>query len=225
LASSNFDGFVSMAMIRDGLGLARALHDREADAAEAEHRDRIARLHLGGVVHRADAGGNAAAEQADLFGLRFGMNLRQRDFGDHGVFAEGAAAHVVVQRLAVVRKARSPVRHHALALGRAHGDAQVGLAGFAEQALAAFGGVQRDHVVAGHDAGHAFADLDHDARAFMPEHDRKQAFRIVAAEREGIGMADAGVGDLDQHLALARRRDIDLDDLQRLPGFKGDGGT
>ena len=49
-----------------GLGLARALDHREADAAQAEHGHRIARLHLGGVVHRADAGGDAAAEQADL---------------------------------------------------------------------------------------------------------------------------------------------------------------
>ncbi len=51
----------------------------------------------------------------------------------------------------------------------------------AEQALAAFGGVQRDHVVAGLDAGHALADFDHDARAFVAQHRREQAFRIVAA--------------------------------------------
>jgi chromate transporter len=38
-------------------------------------------------------------------------------------------------------------------------------------------------------------------------------------------VADAGVGDLHQHLALARRLDVDLDDLQGLTGFEGDGGA
>jgi hypothetical protein len=38
-------------------------------------------------------------------------------------------------------------------------------------------------------------------------------------------MANAGVRDLDQHLALARRRYIDLDDLQRFACFESDGRT
>jgi hypothetical protein len=38
-------------------------------------------------------------------------------------------------------------------------------------------------------------------------------------------MANAGVRDLDQHLALARWRDIDLDDLQRFACFEGYGCT
>ena len=50
-------------------------------------------------------------------------------------------------------------------------------------------------------------------------------FGIIAAEREGIGVADAGMGDLHQHFAGLRRRDVDLDDLQRLARFEGDGGT
>ena len=44
-------------------------------------------------------------------------------------------------------------------------------------------------------------------------------------ERERIGVAHAGVRDPDQHLALARRLDVDLDDLQRLAGGEGDGGA
>jgi hypothetical protein len=38
-------------------------------------------------------------------------------------------------------------------------------------------------------------------------------------------MADARVGDAYQDLALAGRFDIDLDDLQGLAGFEGDGCT
>jgi hypothetical protein len=38
-------------------------------------------------------------------------------------------------------------------------------------------------------------------------------------------VADAGVRDFDQHLAFARWCDVDLDDLQRLARFKGDGGA
>ncbi|KAG0776271.1 hypothetical protein G6F22_012693 [Rhizopus arrhizus] len=148
-----------------------------------------------------------------------------RHFGHYGVLAEGRAAHVVVQRLAVVAEAAGAVGHHALALGGAHGHAQVGLAALAEQALATLGGVQRNHVVARLDAGHALAHLHHDARAFMAQHHREQAFRIVAGQGERIGVAHTGVGDLHQHFALLRRGDVDLDDLQRLAGTKGDGGT
>src|SRR5471032_2317449 len=54
-----------------GLGFHRADDGRQANAAEAEDSHGIARLDLGSVDHRADAGGNAAAEQADLFQRRF----------------------------------------------------------------------------------------------------------------------------------------------------------
>ena len=74
-------------------------------------------------------------------------------------------------------------------------------------------------------AGHAFADLDDDARAFVSQHGRKHPFRVITAQGEGVGMADAGVGDADQHLSLFRRGDVDLDDFKRLARGKGHGGT
>ncbi len=80
-------------------------------------------------------------------------------------------------------------------------------------------------MVAGLDAGDALAHFHHDARAFVAEHGGKEPFRIVAAEREGVGVADAGVGDAHQHFARARRRDVDLDDLQGLAGGESDGGA
>ena len=77
----------------------RALDHVQADAAQAEHDDVGARLDLGGVDHRADAGGDAAADVADLVEGRVLADLRQRDLRQHRVVRERRAAHVVVQRL------------------------------------------------------------------------------------------------------------------------------
>ncbi|MNV38993.1 hypothetical protein D3C71_1305570 [compost metagenome] len=208
-----------------GLGLACALDHRKPDATEAEHRNAVAFGNLGSVVHRTDTGGDAAAQQAHMLRVRVRVDLGQRHLGHHRVLGEGRAAHVVVDRLAVVREAAGAIRHHALPLRRAHGGAQVGLATLAEQALATLGGVQRDHMITRLHRGHALAHFHHDAGTFMAQHAREQAFRIIAGQRERIGMTDTGVGDLDQHFALLGRRDINLDDLQRLARTKGNGGT
>jgi len=55
-----------------GAGQARALNHVEADAAEPEHRHVGARPDLGGPDHRADAGGDPAADVAD--GLERGVS-------------------------------------------------------------------------------------------------------------------------------------------------------
>ena len=208
-----------------GLGQLGTLDNGQADAAQAEHGHGVAFLHLGGVLDRAQTCGHAAAQQADLLGVGIGVDLGQRDGGNHGVFAEGRAAHVVIDGLAVVAEACRAIGHHALALGGAHGHAQIGLSALAEQAFAAFGGVQRNHMVAGLDAGHAFAHFHHDARAFVAQHGREDAFGVVTAQGESVGMTDAGMGDLDQHLASLGRRDVDFDDLQGFSGFEGYGGA
>ncbi len=92
----------------------RALHDVEADAAEAEHHDVGAGLDLGGVDHGADARRHAAADVADLVERRVWRILRQRDLGQHGVVREGRAAHVVMDLLAPDREAAGAVGHDAL---------------------------------------------------------------------------------------------------------------
>jgi hypothetical protein len=51
-------------------------------------------------------------------------------------------------------------------------------------------------------AGHALAHLDDDARALVAQHHREQAFGVIAAQGERIGVADARVGDAHQHFAL-----------------------
>ena len=98
-------GLRSTPTIMSAPAMPRALDHVQADAAQAEHDDIGAGLDLGGVDHRADAGGDAAADVADLVERRVLADLRQRDLRQHGVVREGRAAHVVVDRLAA--RARS----------------------------------------------------------------------------------------------------------------------
>ena len=183
-------------MILFGADHARALHHVEPDAAEAEHHHVGARLDLGGVDHRADAGGHAAADVADLVERRVLADLRHRDLGQHGVVGERRAAHVVVDLLSAQREAAGAVRHEALALRGADRGAQVRLARQARLALPALGRVERDHVVALLERGHARADVDHDARALVAEDRREQALGVGARAGELVGVADAGGLDL-----------------------------
>src|SRR5579859_6060037 len=125
-----------------------ALNDVEPDAAEPEHDDIRTRRHLGGVHHRADAGRDATADIAALVERGVLTDLGHRDLGQHRVVRERRAAHVVVDGLALVGEARRAVRHQALALGGADRRAEIGLLAEAAFALAAFGRVERNHVIA-----------------------------------------------------------------------------
>ena len=53
------------------------------------------------------------------------------------------------------------------------------------------------------------ADIDHDAGALVAEDRREQPLRVVARQRELVGVADAGRLDLDQHLAGLRAFELD----------------
>ncbi len=85
----------------------------------------------------------------------------------------------------------------------------------AELALAAFGRVKRNDVIALFKRGDAGTDVDHDARAFMAQDRRENAFRIGTRERVVVGMANPGGLDLNQHLAEFRAFKVD--------GFNGEG--
>jgi hypothetical protein len=87
-----------------GTGESQALDHVEPDAAEPEHDGLGAFLDLGGVDHRADAGGDAAADVADLVEGRVGADLRDRDFRQHRVVRECRGAHIVEDRLAAERE-------------------------------------------------------------------------------------------------------------------------
>ena len=129
------------------------------------------------------------------------------------------------QRLALVAQARCSVGHDAPPLGGPHCLAQIGFARKTKFAHAAFGGVERNHMVARRYAGHALAHFHHDARALMAQHRRKQALGVITGQGVCVGVAHAGVADANQHLALARRRDVDLHHLQRLLRPKGHCGA
>ena len=130
----------------------------------------------------------------------------------------------MVDLLAADGEARAAVRHQALALRAADGLAQVGLLAQAVFALAAFRRVQRNHVVAFLQRGHARAHVHHDAGALVAEDGREDAFRVGAGERVVVGVADAGGLQLHQHFARFRAFQVDGFDDQRFAGFIGDGG-
>ena len=77
-----------------------ALHHVQPDAAQAEDDDLGARLDLRRVDDGADAGGDAAADVANLLERRVLTDLGQRDLRQHREIREGRGAHVVVDRLA-----------------------------------------------------------------------------------------------------------------------------
>jgi len=76
-------------------------------------------------------------------------------------------------------------------------------------------------VIARLEASYAFAHFNDNASAFVAQNDRKEAFRVITGQGEGICMANTRVGDLDQHFACARWFDVDLYDLKRFTCFEG----
>ena len=86
-------------------GEARALHDVEPDAAEAEHYDRAAALDLRGEQRSPQASRRAAADVADWIERRVVANFGDRIDGQHGVFSERAQAPQLRDRFAAEREA------------------------------------------------------------------------------------------------------------------------
>src|SRR5690606_17801623 len=149
-----------------------ALDHVEADTAEAEHDHVVADLHFRRVHHGADASGYPAADVAARLEWRVLADLGHRDLGQHGEVRERRTAHVVEDRLALVGEAAGSVRHLPIAWRGANRRAQVGLAREARFTLAAFGGVERDYMVAGRDARDSRADFADDAGTFVAEDGR-----------------------------------------------------
>ena len=118
-------------------------------------------------MHGTNARCHTTTQQTHFFVIRGGIDFGQRNFIAHGVFAEGAATHVMKNRLTLVREARCAVGHQTLALRGAHLLAQIGFARQTKLALAALGGVERDDMVTRFQAGDAFANFDHHTRALM----------------------------------------------------------
>eukprot|EP00187_Rhodella_violacea_P002191 CAMPEP_0174904562 /NCGR_PEP_ID=MMETSP0167-20121228/49286_1 /TAXON_ID=38298 /ORGANISM="Rhodella maculata, Strain CCMP736" /LENGTH=278 /DNA_ID=CAMNT_0016147251 /DNA_START=166 /DNA_END=999 /DNA_ORIENTATION=+ len=125
----------------------RALNAPQTHAAQPEHRHRRAALHLARVAHRAHAGGDAAAKQADLPHRGVLADFDCGDFGQYGVLGERAGSHVVINRLPLARKPRRPVGHHPLPLGLPNRLAQIRLPTPTKLALLTLRHVQRHHMI------------------------------------------------------------------------------
>src|SRR3546814_15173464 len=102
-------------------------------------------------------------------------------------------------RLSLIAEPAGAVGHHALALGRPDRGAQVRFLAEAGFALAAFGRVERDDMVADLHRGYARAHLAHDSSAFMAKDRREDALRILALQRVSVGMAGARRHELEQN--------------------------
>src|SRR5690606_14233555 len=114
---------------------------------------------------------------------------------------ERRGTHEMQNLLAVDREAARAVRHQALALRDADLLTEVRLARLAEFALAAFGCVERNDVIAGLDARDAGADFLDDSAAFMTENDRERALGVVARQRKRVGVTHAGCDQPHEDLA------------------------
>src|SRR5580692_97144 len=202
-----------------------ALDNIEPNAAQTEYDNIGAWRDLGGVDHGADAGRDATADVATLVERGVFTDFRDRDFRQHGKVREGRATHVVIDGLALVAEARGAIGHYPFALGGADRRAQIGLLAKAAFALAAFGSVERNDVVARLHRGHAGANFAHDTGTLMAEDGWKEAFTVKAVERVGIRVANAGRLDFNQDFAGFRPVQIELDDFQRLLGFESDGSA
>ena len=85
--------------------------------------------------------------------------------------------------------------------------------------------VERDYVVVRFNAADVGADLDHNTSAFVSQYRRKQTLRVVAGQRKGVSVADAGGLDFDQHFSRFGPVQPHGFDGQRLAGLVGDGGA
>src|ERR1700730_7442362 len=202
----------------------RALDNIEADAAEAENDHIGARRDLGGVDHRADARGYAAADVTDLVERRIRADLGDRDLRQHGIIRECRAAHIVEDRLALVAETRGAIWHQAFALGRADRGAEVGLLAEAAFALSAFRRVKRDHMVARLYRGDARPYFPDDAGALMAQDRGEDPLAVEAIERIGVGVANPRRLDLDQNFTGLGAFEVQLDDFKRLLRLERDCG-
>ena len=122
---------------------------------------------------------------------------------------------------------REPLRvvgHHTLALRGTHSLAQIRLAGRAELALAALGGVEQNHVVALLHVRDTLANRLHNTCTLVPENRGEATLRVRARERVHVRVAKARVRHTDTHLARLWRRNAHVLHAQRLARLPGDSG-
>ncbi len=208
-------------------GDACSLDRTRPDATASDHDDRLAGLDLGPVDRRAEAGGDAAADERRRLHVGVRLDADQRILvADHLVGEGPELAHPVHVRATEVVAVR-PVADHAAAQRRRAEVAQVLPARGAPVAGPTRGDERHRHVIAERDLRHVGPDLGHDARSFMPADDREHGRDADQFEHFGrradiacpqvfVGVAHAGVDHLHPDLTVARWIDVDLFGLPRL---------
>ena len=134
-----------------GLVLDTALNDTQTDTSGTKDGD-VGSLLNTTLAGRDDGssvtGRDTASEQASAVHWCLFRDLDDRDVRNDGVLRKGRSAHEVQKVLALALEARSAVRHDTLALSGTNLAAEVGLAGFAELALAALRCAAQSHWLA-----------------------------------------------------------------------------
>ena len=74
-------------------------------------------------------------------------------------------------------------------------------------------------------AGHTWADLDHNTCALVPQNGWKQAFGVGTRQGEFIGVANASCFDLNQNLSGFGAFKVYIHHFQRFTGLNGNGGA
>jgi hypothetical protein len=165
-----------------------------------------AAAHAAGVDRGADAGHDAAAQQARDLGLGGRVDLGALPGVDEGLLDEGPDAQRGGELLA-------GLEGHLLG-GVVGGEAVPGLTAAARATGAVHGAPVEDDVVAGCDVGDALTDRLHDAGGLVAEQERElvvdPAFPVVQ-----VGVADPAGLDLDDGLAGTRIGDDDRLDRDR----------
>ena len=99
LAISHLSGLISTAMMRAALAITAPWMQERPIPPSPNTATVEPGFHLGGIQHRADAGGDTAAQQADLVERRRLVHFGQGDLRHHGILGKGGTPHVVVDRL------------------------------------------------------------------------------------------------------------------------------
>src|SRR5919106_866503 len=202
---------------RGGAGEHRTLDAVETDAAAAEYGDRGARLHPGGVDHRADPGEDATADQG---GLLQGNRLIDSDhdvLGDHRLGAERTKPQELPHRAIAAANARERALVRQLV-------AQVRITLLAHLAEAAVALPRQHHVVADGDAAHGSPDLLDHAGAFVPQNARDRNVRPLAFHDVPVRVTDAAGCEPHPDVLGPELGRIELLDLKRRVRLVEDGG-
>jgi hypothetical protein len=207
-----------------GPGVGGALHRVDAHAAAAVDHHGLPGLYPGGVDGASPTGGDAAAHEGRDVERDVVVKPHAGEFADHRALGEGAdRAHAAdVATVAGVEPVAVVLQH--ARDGVAARVAEVLPAGRAVAAGAADGNEGAHDAVAHPDTAHPGAGLLHHAGGLVPA-DHRVADGHVAGADVVVGVAQACRLEADQHLAVLRVVEVEIDDVPLLAGLPHDGGA